>query len=166
MRFEIRHDLPRGADEAFALLTSPDFTRRLDEHLGLEKTLLEEEVTPAGWRRAWRIVDRGDKPAFVERLVGSIFEYRLEQQMEQGPRRIAWRVVPALGADRVKASGSETIEPGARSAVSRRVVVGSVVVDVPLVGRRLAGFIGGEVRQGYQRTQPLIEDYLRSAGSP
>lgn len=164
MDFELRHVLALPPDAAFAVLMSPEFEAEADARLALDKTLVEKRATEDGWVKVWRIVEASDKPAFVRKLVGSAFEYTLEHRMQVSLRRVSWRVTPAVAADRVDAHGYEEVQPHADPDRAERIVYGKVVVSAPLVGGRLASFIGGEVQKGFENSLPFVERYVAEHG--
>lgn len=161
MEFEIRHILSKPPEVAFSILTSPAFLAEVDARVTMDKTLLESREDDHGWVRVWRIIERGDKPAFISKIVGPAFEYTLEQRTERAHLRTSWRVTPSVGADRVRAEGFEAIEAAETPAQSVRIVRGIVEVDAPFFGKRLADFIGAEVRRGYERSLTFVERFIQ-----
>ncbi len=157
----MRHELPAPPDVVFALLVSPEFRAEVDARLRLDKTLLEEQELEDGPVHRWKIVERGEKPAFLEKMVGGSFEYTLEHRVSRLQRRVSWRVTPSIAADRVRAEGVELVEASILPDRAIRVVRGLVEVNAPLVGRKIADYIGGEVQRGYQRSTGFVERYVR-----
>jgi hypothetical protein len=168
MQFELRHVLDRPPDIAFGLVTSSELETELDAELRLDKTLLDRREHDDGIIQRWRVIERGDKPAFIQKIVGPAFEYTLEHRTERSRRRTTWKVTPSVGADRVRAEGYELIDAHEDPGRSVRVVWGVVEVDAPVFGKRLADFIGAEVEKGYARAMPALERWVRAAsdGSP
>lgn len=157
MRFEIAHRLPGEPTAVFALLRQEEFQAAMDARLGLDKRLLENGGDPS--MRRWWVIERGERPAFVTRVLGPVFAYTLEHRVDAETRTLKWKVIPAVGADRVRAEGYERIEGAAEG--SRRLVGGSVEVRVPVVGRKLADYIGSEVEAGFRGAVPFIESWVR-----
>lgn len=158
MRFRIVQTLPGPPADVFATLQSRSFRELMDARLGMDKTLLDAEERDGGLLERWKVVERSELPPFVAKTIGSVLEYTLEHAIFTVERRVSWRVVPAMGADRVRAEGVERIEPEGEG--SRRTVEGLVEVSAPLVGRKLSDYIGGEVEKGFRKALPFIESYI------
>lgn len=164
MDFRLEHLLDKPPDRAFEILTSELFQSETDRQASLVKTLVESREDEDGPVRRWRVLEDSDKPDFVKRIVGSAFEYTLEQRVQRSLRRLSWRVTPPMMSERVRAEGYEQIDALAdQEGRSRRVVVGTVEVSAPLIGRRLADYIGGQVQAGFERSIPFIGAYIDDA---
>ena len=161
MEFRLDHVVDKPPARAFEILVSDVFQSETDRQVSLVKTLISEEQGPDGPVKRWRVLEESDKPDFAKKLVGSAFEYTLEQRVQRSLRRLSWRVTPPMMSDRVRAEGYEQIDavPG-DDLRSLRVIVGMIDVRAPFVGERLAEYIGAQVRAGFQRSMPFITSYI------
>lgn len=162
VQFTLQHELASSVEKAFEILASPEFQEAMDLRMGLDKTLVREDKTEDIWTRVWSVVEQGDKPAFIQKFVGSSFSYTLAHTIDHRTKNWTWQVTPSVGADRVTAHGVEELQP-ISDVTCLRVIRGTIEVQAPLIGAKLANFVGGEVQKGYQRAFPFIEDYLRRA---
>ncbi|MEO1231430.1 MAG: DUF2505 family protein [Myxococcota bacterium] len=164
MDFRLDHVVEKPPNRAFEILVSDVFQSETDRQVSLVKTLISEEEGPDGPVKRWRVLEESDKPDFAKKLVGSAFEYTLEQRVQHSLRRLSWRVTPPMMSDRVKAEGYEQIDAVVGDDLrSHRVIVGTIEVSAPFVGKKLAEYIGGQVRAGFERSMPFIASYIAEA---
>lgn len=163
MEFEIVQFLPGEPGQVFEILQTPEFRAEAAARTGTERKLLSERTEEDGSRHErWQMIDRAqERPAFAARFLGPVLKYEFRQSTWPEQRRVAWKVIPAVGQDRIRAEGEERIE-GGTSGVERR-VEGLVEVKIPVVGPKLAAYIGGEVEKGFRDALDFIASYVAAA---
>lgn len=136
------HETGGGVEDAFAVLTAPDWPARKAEALGDGSAVVERVEHPDGGVRM--VVSRelpSGVPGFLERFLPA--DGRVVQTDEWGPadggeRHGRWSVsIPGAPAS---LGGTMRLEPTA--AGSRYALEGEVAVRVPLVGGKAERFIG------------------------
>ena len=163
---QLRHTITYGAprDQVFAMLTDEAFRRgSVAAQGGLGAEVSVRRAHPPGTGASVRIEQllptRG-VPAPARRFVdGTVRLVQLEEWSHAGGATLVVRV-PGLPVDVV---GRITLEAvgGAAAAVTRQTVEATVDVRVPLLGERLAGFVGGLVSAGMDTEQQVGEAWLR-----
>lgn len=163
---QLRHTITYGAsrDEVFAMLTDAAFRRRsvaAQGGSGAEVSVRRAAPPDAGTTvRIEQLLPTRGVPEPARRLVGgSVRLVQLEEWYDAGGATLVVRV-PGLPVDVVGRVVLEAVT-GSAAAVTRQSVEVAVDVRVPLLGERLAGFVGGLVSAGMDTEQQVGEAWLR-----
>lgn len=165
MKVQQIHEYDAGVDEVLEVLTSPEYLRAKAEALGDT----ELEIVAAGRKGDGYVADTrrvvpANIPGFAKKFLPA--KNRIHQVEEWGPaegdgsRRGTWHV-SAAGAP-VTGSGTARIEPTATGC--RNVIEGEVKASVPLVGGKLASFVGDEAIQTMNREHAFAQKWLAERG--
>ena len=161
MRFELKHDLPKSPDRAFELLFSEAYEQAHAGRGAMKRTLLEEREAADHTFRRFEIRSDRPLPGFLQKaLGGGDLSYVFEERTYPAERRLEWRVIPSKLSDRVKAAGHYRILAGRTEDSSVRVISGEVTVSLPLIGKKIEDFIGGEIESGYEKSTPFAIAFL------
>lgn len=163
MRFEVRHEYTAGVEEVFAVLTEFALMREKYESLGQTGVeLIDRTVTDGAVTVSTRRVVPLELPGFASKFL-SPRQTVLQTDRWTAPDAHGVRTgtfeVQAKGAP-VKVSGTMRLAPdGARRCVDEMAI--TVECKVPLIGGKLADFVGGDTRKAVDHEQTWIAGHLR-----
>ena len=162
MKVTSRHTYAAPPQVVFAAMTTPDVLVEKYEALGHRDVEIREHVVDAG---SVRVKSRRkvpmDLPSFAKRFLKPLNS--VEQTDEwmppsaKGERHGTWKV-SASGVP-VSAGGSLHLvaAPKGRTVVE---ITGEVTCSIPLVGGKLASFVGGDVERTISAEEEFNDGYL------
>lgn len=159
MRVNSSHTYAASPEDVFTMMTDPGVLTAKYESLGHRDIEITEHSVDAGG--AVTVASRRsvpmDVPGFAKKLLKPM--NTVEQQDEwnapaaDGSRTGTWRV-KAAGVP-VDVGGTLHLSPGKKKRATVVEISGEVRSSVPIIGGKLAGFIGGDV----QRTLGAEEEF-------
>ena len=158
MKVSSTHTYAASPDDVLTMMTDPDVLAAKYEALGhrdieiTEHTVEDGAVTVAS-RRSVPMEVPGFAKKFLKPMNTAVQLDEWEAPEADGSRRGTWHV-DAKGVP-VDVGGTLRITPGKKKNTTVVEVAGEVRSSVPLVGGKLAGFVGGDV----QRTLAAEEDF-------
>jgi hypothetical protein len=164
MEFEIEHELPCSAVQAWALLFSHEFEAWLDQNQSnIERDLRSTSESGGVETREVHVQLQDQLPPVIARVVGEGLGYLLREQMDAIALRMTWSVIPDKFADRIRSSGDYRLVDS--PAGCRRIVRGKVEADLPLIGNKIEKLIASELQSSYDRGAELAISWIRERGS-
>ncbi len=158
MKVTSTHIYDAPPDVVLAMMTDPEVLTAKYESLGHRDVRITEHVVDEG---AVTVASKRsvpmDVPGFANRFLSPM--NTVEQRDEWGPPGTdgscegSWRV-HAAGVP-VAVGGTQRLTPGTEQGTTKVEIVGEVTSTVPIIGGRLAGFVGGDV----ERTIDAEEDF-------
>lgn len=139
------------------IFRSEDFNHYLYEGLGFEYEL-QEWNPETGYRRA-RVCPAQQMPRAVARVLGDRFSYIEEGRFDSLTGRYQFVVIPSTIADRIRVSGTVSIEPVSAQQCERRVTL-EIGADVLGLGRLIETYFAATTRAQYAKNAALVNDYL------
>ncbi len=158
MKVTSTHTYAAPPDDVLTMMTDPDVLTAKYESLGHRSIkITEHEVDDGAVTVASKRSVPMDVPGFAKRFLSPMNTVEQRDEWEapeaDGSRTGTWKV-NAAGVP-VGVGGSQTITPGKKKGTTQVKVVGEVKSSVPLVGGKLASFIGSDV----ERTIAAEEDF-------
>jgi len=164
MEFEIQHELPCSAAQAWALLFSHGFEAWLDQHQSnIEREVRSRTESEGVEIREVHVQLQDQLPPMIARVVGEGLGYLLREEMDSNALRMTWSVIPDKLADRIRSSGDYRLVDS--PAGCRRIVRGKVEAELPLIGNKIEKLIASELQSSYDRGAELAIDWIRERGS-
>ncbi len=156
--FAIRQLLDCSEQEFWdQIFRSEDFNHYLYEGLGFEYEL-QEWNPETGYRRA-RVWPAQQMPRAVARVLGDRFSYIEEGKLDSSTRRYEFIVIPSTIADRIRVTGTVSIEPVSPEQCERCVRL-DIGADVLGFGRLIETYFAAATRAQYAKNAALVNDYL------
>lgn len=144
MRLHVQNDYPCGPDQVFATLTDPEFLRAQMEARGDTNVTVESGPAADGHRVVTRRTVALDIPAFAKKFLrptNVVTQTAVwADPAPDGSRTGTWQV-DAKGAP-VTMFGTMTLRGGPAGTVGE--IDGEVSSSIPLVGNKVAAFVGKE----------------------
>jgi len=168
MKVASTHTYAAPPDVVFAMMTTPDVLTAKYTALGHEQVqILEHKVTKGAVSvRSTREVPM-QVPGFAKKFLSP--KNSVEQHDEwqapaaDGSRRGTWQV-NAKGVP-VRAGGDLRLTPGTKGTTVVE-ITGEVSCSVPLVGGKLASFVGGDVQRTLAAEEEFNDGHLASRPKP
>ena len=162
MRFEVRHEYSAGVEEVFAVLTDAVLMREEYESLGQSGfELVEHEMVDGAVTVTTRRVVPLELPGFASKFLSprqTVLQTDSWTQADVHGVRTGTFVVQAKGAP-VNVHGTMRLAPdGPRRAVDEMTI--TVECKVPLIGGKLADFVGGDTRKAVDHERTWIASHL------
>lgn len=162
MKVASRHTYPAPPDKVFAMMTTPDTLVAKYTALGHDKIEIVEHTATKG---AVQVRSRREVPMEVPGFAKKFLSPKntVEQHdrwtapSADGIRTGTWEVV-ARGVP-VKVGGTLRMAPAAKGATLVE-IVGEVSCSVPLLGGKLASFVGGDVQRTLDAEEQFQEAHL------
>lgn len=162
MRFEVRHEYAAGVEEVFAVLT--DFALMSEKYESLGQSgveLIEREVSDEAVTVSTRRIVPLELPGFASKFLSprqTVLQTDSWTAPDERGVRTGTFVVQAKGAP-VTVSGTMRLAPdGPRRAVDEMTI--TVECKVPLIGGKLADFVGGDTRKAVDHERTWIASHL------
>lgn len=169
MRFDVRHEYTAGVEEVFAVLTDFALMREKYESLGQSGVeLVAREVDGGAVTVTTKRIVPLELPGFASKFLSprqTVVQTDSWAAPDVHGVRTGTFEVQAKGAP-VKVSGTMRLEPdGPRRCVD--VMAITVECKVPIIGGKLADFVGGDTRKAVDHEQTWIAGHLagRTGGS-
>ncbi len=168
MKVASRHTYPAPPDTVFAMMTTPDTLVAKYTALGHDKIEIVEHIVSKGavQVRSKREVPM-EVPGFAKKFLSP--KNTVEQRdrwhaaAHDGSRSGTWEV-QAKGVP-VSAGGTLRLAPGAgRTTIVE--ITGEVKCSVPLLGGKLAAFVGGDVQRTLAAEEQFNDGWLASPPKP
>lgn len=154
------HVFPCDATTLLELLMDDDFDLELCKHLDITYDILEKSERENGeifYR--YHMKPARELPGFIRKLSGATNSFVEKRTWNRAFGGNHWEIEPGFAAGRVSVSGTFRIHPvDAHSC--RRVVEGQFEVKVPLVGRKIEGFLIKQSEDSFTRGAAFIEQWL------
>jgi hypothetical protein len=163
MEFSATHHYDRPAEEVFALLTDFDAVKEKYEALGhREVTLVSRDETDGGVTMVTRRVVPMEVPGFAKKFLSPTNTVTQTDSWsapgEDGVRTGTYSV-DAKGVP-VTLGGSLRLAPDGAGCTNE--IHTTITSKVPLVGGKLAEFVGGDARKAVAHEQTWTADRLQS----
>lgn len=139
------------------IFRNEDFNQYLYEGLGFEYELQEWDPE-TGYRRA-RVWPAQQMPRAVARVLGDRFSYVEEGKFDSLTGRYEFVVIPSTIADRIRVTGTVSIEAVSPQQCERRVTL-EIGADVLGLGRLIETYFAATTRAQYAKNAALVNDYL------
>jgi hypothetical protein len=148
-----------------ALYFDEAFTIALAEAVKIGRTLLRLDRAPDRVVRHVRCEPIRDIPGPVAMVLGGRrFAYAEEIDFRLGEGEGAWRVVPNVAADKVRAEGTLHFELADGGV--RRIVRGEVSIPLLGIGGLLERVVVAEVEKSYEQASAFTRKYLERMAAP
>ena len=159
MKFELRHHFDHPVERVWATLLDPDYILAASRLSDIEKVVERDEEKGGKQFVRTRCTSPRELPAMMRKAIGTDkLVYHLEEIRDHSTHTLQWRVIPGVMAHKVKAEGSYTLRP--TKGGCERLVKGEVKVAIPLVGGKIEGGIGTELKAGYEKAADLTRRWL------
>jgi len=141
------------------IFRSEDFNHYLYEGLGF-KYELQEWNPETGYRRAklWPIQQA---PRAIAKVLGERFSYVEEGTFDAEAERYEFRVITSALPDRIRVSGTVTVEAVSPQQCERRVTL-EIGANVLGLGRLIEAYFVAATREEYAKNAALVNEYLAS----
>lgn len=139
---------------------SEEFNHYLYEGLGFEYEL-QEWNPDTGYRRA-KVWPAQQMPRAVARVLGDRFSYIEEGNFDSLTGRYEFVVIPSTIADRIRVTGTVSVEAISPQQCERRVSL-EIGADLLGLGRLIETYFAATTRAQYAKNAALVNDYLASA---
>lgn len=163
MRMDMTHELPASAAVAWKVLFSEEYVDASRATTQTKAERLSDEPQPDGTRLVrTRVTLNRELPSVAANLLGSKYlTYVLEEKINDEKFHVEWEVIPDRIAERVKATGTFSLQPIDDNRCNR-VVRGNVRVHVPLIGGRIEKGIASDLAKSYEATAAFARDWLKN----
>lgn len=159
MNFTLHHRFDHPVDKVWATLFDPGYIVAASRLSDIEKVVERDEVREGRQFVRTRCTSPRELPRMMQRAIGSDkLVYHLEEIRDHANHTLQWRVIPGALAHKVKAEGSYTLRPTPEGC--ERLVKGEVRVAIPIVGSKIEGGIGTELKSGYEKAAELTRTWL------
>jgi hypothetical protein len=165
MKVASTHTYAAPADVVFAMMTTPDVLTEKYTALGHSGiTVLDHSTTGATVAVRSRRMVPMEVPGFAKRFLSptnSVEQHdRWNAPAKDGSRTGTWEV-DARGVP-VSAGGTQRLTPG-KDGTTVVEIIGEVKSSVPLLGGKLASFVGADVQRTLQAEEAFNDGYLARA---
>ena len=142
------------------IFASEDFNHYLYEGLGFEYEL-QEWNRDTGYRRA-KIWPTARMPKAVAKVLGDRFSYVEEGTFDAEAERYDFRVIASVATDRIRVSGTVTVEAVSPHQCERRVML-KIGADVLGLGRLIEAYFVATTREQYAKNAALVNESVASS---
>lgn len=156
----VESDLPVSAATAWEVFESDAFRERLAAQTNLSSEILEEKQEGSVQVRRMRFVSGNELPGVVAKALGmKNLTYEQVNRFDPTTGRLDWTVHLPVLQDRVKVGGITVITdtPGG----SRRVVDGTIEVNMRLIGGQVEKLVVGEFEKSMSRAVDVARELIR-----
>jgi hypothetical protein len=159
VNFALHHRFDHPADRVWATLLDPAYITAASKLSDIEKVVERDEERDGKQFVRTRCTSPRELPRIMRRAIGSDkLVYHLEEIRDHANHTLQWRVIPGALASKVKAEGSYTLRATPNGC--ERLVKGEVRVAIPIVGSKIEGGIGKELKTGYEKAAELTRSWL------
>jgi uncharacterized protein YndB with AHSA1/START domain len=168
MQVSSTHTYAASPDAVFTMMTDPDMLSAKYEALGHRDVRITEHRVDAG---AVTVGSRRsvpmEVPGFAKRFLSPMNTVEQHDQWDapaaDHSRTGTWQV-NASGVP-VDVGGTLRITPGPKKHTTVVEITGDVTSSVPIVGGKLAGFVGGDVQRTLTAEEEFNDGYLAERGT-
>ncbi len=156
--FRIEHDFLKVPLEKFvAHLNDPKLNEMLEKGLDVdERKLLKRVDLPDVIEWQFSIKKSGEVPAVIEKVLkGTSISWIEDSTFQKKDNCIHWRISPQSPVLNFKGEGVYKLS--AHKGGTRRVIEGTVTVNVPLIGKIIESFITAQMKKSYE-IEPDIQN--------
>ncbi len=163
-RLYVESDLPVDAGTAWQLFDSEPFRHRLDARARLLTQVLDERREGGVVARTLRIRSLTELPGMAARALGSRhLTYEMRTRFDPSRSLLEWTIQLPVLTDRVRVGGRTRIED--RPQGSRRVVEGTVEIQLPVIGGRCERIVVSEFQRSMAASAALAREMLLEKAS-
>ncbi len=163
MKVSSTHTYAAPPEEVFRMMTDPDVLSAKYEELGHQAIRITDYAVNAG---AVTVASRRsvpmDVPGFAKRFLSPMNAVQQRDRWDapatDNSRTGTWRV-NATGVP-VDVGGTLRLTPGKKKRTTLVEITGEVTCSVPIVGGKLAGFVGGDVQRTLTAEEDFNDSYL------
>lgn len=160
MKFALHHAFDHPVDRVWSTLLDPDYIAAASKLSDIEKVVERDEERDGKQFVRTRCTSPRELPRMMRKAIGSDkLVYHLEEIRDHANHTLQWRVIPGALARKVTAEGSYTLR--ATPSGCERLVKGEVRVAIPIVGGKIEGGIGTELKSGYEKAAELTRSWLQ-----
>jgi hypothetical protein len=155
--FKLEHDFLDIPLEVFeSYLNDPELNHMLEEGLGFdERTLIKRKDLKDGVEWQFLVKKCGDIPKAVQKfLKDDGLTWQETSRFNKNDHAIYWEITPESKLLKFHGQGTWVLSRAADGC--KRVIEGSITVDIPLVGKMVEGFIVNELVKTYE-IEPTIQ---------
>ena len=159
MRFSNRYPIQHSAEQVWALISDPDFSKESYDQANADYEILSENIQGQKRLIQARIRFRDPLPRIAKKLLrrehlSYIQSLELDPQLKKG----SWTIKVEGAGNKVQANGYYQILPSGEH--SFREFAGEVRVSIPFVGRRIEKEIAKKLEAGQKKSTEIIEKKL------
>lgn len=133
------------------------------EAIGMRRELVEERETAKGKIEVVKITPSSDLPAFMKKVVGGSNSYVETREWDYEKMVNRWSEKTGFAQDKVDIRGTFTIRPSGDTTCIRA-VDGDVTVRVPLIGKKIEGFIIDSTKETFRKSTAFTKRWLKDKG--
>ncbi len=164
--FRLEHQFPDISLELFERhLNHPDLIKQLSAMPGFRsRDLVDRKDGPDGvihW--TFKVVAGGDIPASARKVVNDdMLTWHEVTRFVPAEHVIHWQIVPIKEKIQriLKSSGTWRLSKDGEG--TRRVIDGSITIDIPFVGKVAEQFLAGELKRNYDVEPDIQRKFYRS----
>lgn len=157
--------LPVSPEEAWDVFESDEFRERLWTQSGTKSEVISERMDGAVEVRKLKFTLARELPGMVAKALGAKhLAYEQENHFDKSRSRLDWTVVLPMLGDRVKVEGVTTIEPNGENT-SRRIVDGTIEVNMRLIGGQVEKAVVGEFEKSMRQAVDLALQMMKERES-
>lgn len=140
-----------------AHLNDPKLNRMLEQGLDFsERKLMKRKETETEIEWQFRVKRSGELPAPIKKIINSdVFGWQETSRFVRKDNCIYWKIEPDTKVVKFHGEGVFKLEPKGKGC--KRIIEGSVAVDIPLVGKVVENFIVKELVKIYE-IEPSIQE--------
>lgn len=161
-QFKLEHeflDIPLAVFEAH--LNDPELTKRIKQGLGFdERKLVSHKESKDSTEWSFLVKKHGDMPKALQKIFKDGGLSWLEQsRFVRDEHCIYWDIKPE--SNLIQFHGHGTWQLASKGAGCKRVIEGSVNVQIPLVGKMIETFIVNELVKTYEIEPTIQREFYR-----
>lgn len=155
--FSLQHEFPKIPLDVFeAHLNDPKLNQMLEQGLGFdERTLIEERATKDGTNWLFLVKKCGDMPKALQKILKEDgLSWHESSRFVRAEHCIYWEINPESKLIKFNGKGVWKLSPLKNGC--KRIIEGTISVDIPLVGKMVESFIVNELVKTYE-IEPSIQ---------
>ncbi|RAL22411.1 hypothetical protein DL240_11225 [Lujinxingia litoralis] len=163
MKFTMTHRFECPAEQLWDIFDDPEFDRRLEEATGVRREVLQSSTEGAVEHKLLRCVSLKEMPAMMAKALGTeSFEFEQANALDRQRGELAWKVKPAVLADRVEAQGVTRVQSEGTGCV--RTIEGEISIRIPLVGKKMEGKLSENIKSSYEEAARIAREMVAERG--
>lgn len=159
MRFSNRYPIQHSAEQVWALISDPYFSKESYELANADYDILSESIQGQKRLIQARIRFRAPLPAIAKKLLGrEHLSYIQNLELDPQQKKGSWTIKVEGAGSKVQANGHYQILPSGEH--SFREFAGEVRVSIPFVGGKIEKEIAKKLEEGQRKSIEIIEKKL------
>ena len=159
MKFSLSNPLPCSAEEAWDIISSPEFLEASNASSKVRREVLLKEERDGLLHERIRVTFPQKLPRLEAKALNrEHLSYVQEQTTDNGRHLTQWRVKVDGAGDKIKAQGTFSLQPSPRGC--SRVIEGEVKVSIPLIGGKIEREVVGKLKSSYQKSAEFTLQWI------